>query len=320
MSDYSIFPRSLLSAGRVRFGKSYGVQRSARTPFGMRNSRATMPKARHSLELSWDGVGIDHLADLNTVIDSTLGGAGLVVTPTFRADTRLTQAYISGTSLYVSDVTPFTTWTITIASGVNDRIDFSEDGSTDRTATLTAASYTPAGLAAHIATQMIAAVSGPQYVVLWDETDDRFSIAEDTVNGTPTGTLELYWFSGTNAGRTVGASLGFDVSQNRTGSTTYKSNFFKAPYGHRVLLGDYSNGYQSTLVRDIQAVDTETNVLTIDGASGHTYPVGSVVEPLFNASIILPEEDGEFIYNQESGRHQHRIVSSSVKLVEEFNA
>jgi hypothetical protein len=285
----------------------------------MRTARAVGPKVRHQLELSWEDVPKDHLDDLRTVISSTFGGTGLVVSPTFQGEARLTAAYSSGTTLHVDDVSSFQAWTITIESGVNDKLDFSEDGTNERTASLTPGSYTPQTLSAHIQAVMDSQVTGPEYSVSYSHADDRFTIAE-AGTGTPTGTLELYWFSGTNAASSVGADIGYDVSMDRTGATTYSSNFFKAPYGYRGLLADYYDGFDTTVIRYVSAVDTGDLELTIAETTGHTYIVNSVVEPVFNASIILEDMDGEAAFARARKKNYFGLESASIKLVEEFNA
>lgn len=317
--SYSIFPRQCQTAGRRRNLTGYGVSRSAGTRSGMRSARATRSRKRHMFELSWEGVGKTYLKPVTDLIDATLGGVGLCVCPTFNREAVLTAEYASGTVLTVNDVTPFVKYEITITDGVNDRLDFSTDGTTEKTATLTPGAYTPAALAAHIILRINLVSGGPVYAVTYSANDDRFTISE-TAGGTPTGILSLLWFSGTNTARSVGATLGYDVSRDRFGAITYSSDYFLAPYGSRVLLADANDGYATKLVRVVEAIDTKNKTLTITESTGHTYVIGSLVEPCFNATIQLEEEEEEAIYYEESQKDHWGIVTAAVRLVEEFNA
>lgn len=317
--SYPIFPRQCQTAGRRRNLSGYGVARSSGTRSGMRSARATRSRKRHMFELSWEGVGRTYLKPVTDLIDATMGGVGLCVCPTFNREAVLTAEYSSGTILTVNDVTAFQKYEITITASANDRLDFSKDGSTEITASLTPGAYTPAALAFHIQTQMNAVSGGPVYSVGYSANDDRFTIFEN-VGGMPTGILSLLWFSGTNSARSVGATLGYDVSRDRIGATTYSSDYFLAPYGSRVLLADANDGYVTKLVRVVETVNTENKTLTIASSSGHTYVIGSLVEPCFNASIQLDEEEGEAIFYEESQKDHWGIVTAAVRLIEEFNA
>ncbi len=317
--SYPVFPRQCQTAGRRRNLSGYGVARSTGTRTGMRTARATRSRKRHMFELSWEGVGRTFLKPVTDLVDTTMGGVGLCVCPTFNREAVLTVEYSSGTTLTVNDVSAFQKYGITITNGVNDRIDFSKDGTTELTASLTPGTYAPASLAAHILQQMSLVAGGPVYAVTYSANDDRFTIYE-TDNGTPTGILSLLWFSGSNASRSVGATLGYDVSRDRIGAITYSSDYFLAPYGSRILLADANDGYVTKLVRVVEAIDTENKTLTIASATGHTYVIGSLVEPCFNASIQLEQEEDEAIFYEESQKDHWGIVTAAVRLVEEFNA
>lgn len=323
---YPLFPRSLDSAGRTYCGIAFGIEKAGRSYGGMRSARSTRPKSRHFVDLAWEGVSLDTIEPLEALVESTLG-VGLIVAPSYRCDTRLTQAYSSGTNLIVDRVSPFTAYSLTITDSVNDRLDFSIDGVTELVAVLTPGTYTPDTLAAHIEAAMEAEVTGPQYTVTWSLNDDRFTIAEDQVNGTPAGQLELWLFTGSSSGRSVGSTLGFDVSRDREGALSYSSQFFKAPYGSRILLADRADGFATThLFRVTSTSEAVTGppafppMIQIASATGHTYAIGSIVEPVFNASFGLQDEDGEMRFGVESSKGLRRIVSTSVRLEEEFNA
>jgi len=101
-----------------------------------------------------------------------------------------------------------------IVAGVNDKIDFEDDGGV-KVATLTAGNYaTGALMAAHVQTQMDAA-SVDTITCTYSSGTRKMTIASD---GT---TFELDWDSGANASTSAGEDLGYDTSADDTGSTSY---------------------------------------------------------------------------------------------------
>lgn len=105
-------------------------------------------------------------------------------------------------------------WGFTIIAGLNDKIDFS-DGST-RVATVTPGAYTPAGLAAEIATQMNSVSSGIS--ASYDATTRKFTISKSS------GTLTLKIFTGANVNVAVWQTLGFYVGADKFGSLSYTAD------------------------------------------------------------------------------------------------
>lgn len=98
-----------------------------------------------------------------------------------------------------------------IVASFNDRLDF-YDGST-RVASLTVGNYASGDdLATEIQTRMNAVSSS--CTVSYSTTTKKFTIARS-------GTLQLRWQSGSNADRSIGEDIGFDVSANDTGSSSY---------------------------------------------------------------------------------------------------
>lgn len=107
--------------------------------------------------------------------------------------------------------------TINIRAGINDDIDFKEDGGSELTATLDAGTYTPAELAAEIASKMGSAGDG--------STTAAYSSTTKKITISRTGTsLSLLWDSGTNAATSAGVYAGYDTSADDTGSLSYAAD------------------------------------------------------------------------------------------------
>lgn len=102
----------------------------------------------------------------------------------------------------------------TVVAGFNDKLDFS-DGVT-RVATLTPGTYaTGAALATEIQTRMNAVST--TCVVTYSGVTFKFTISR-------TGTLSLLWSTGDNTLTNIGKCLGFDVSLDDTGSSSYTAD------------------------------------------------------------------------------------------------
>jgi len=108
---------------------------------------------------------------------------------------------------------------ITIEAGVNDKLDWIEDASTE-VATLTAGTtYTPTTLAAHI--QVIMRAQGDaNTTVTYSSATKKITIANATLS-----TLTLKWSTGTNTATTCGRALGFDVTADDSGALTYAADY-----------------------------------------------------------------------------------------------
>lgn len=103
----------------------------------------------------------------------------------------------------------------------NDRLDFTEGVTGDTSAEITPGNYaTGADLATEIQTQMNAAATDNTYAVTYDSTTKKFTIARDT----GAATIGLEWSTGSNTARSIGADLGFDVSADDTGATSYTAD------------------------------------------------------------------------------------------------
>jgi len=104
-----------------------------------------------------------------------------------------------------------------IESSVNDRIDFEDNGSTTRVASLTPGAYTATTLASHIETQM-ESVTTDTFTVSYSDSTNKFTIVDDT------GTFKLLWSTGTNKSRSAAGTLGYSDSADDTGTFSYTSD------------------------------------------------------------------------------------------------
>jgi hypothetical protein len=118
-----------------------------------------------------------------------------------------------------------------VVAGFNDRIDLDEGGA-ELTATLTPGVYTTTtAYALEVKTQLDAA-GALTYTVTY--TANRYEISAG-------GAFTLRWLTGTNAVRTAGIDLGFNVTANDTGASNYTGDYL-CYQGQHYLMLDIPNG------------------------------------------------------------------------------
>lgn len=330
--SYPIIPRQIDSSGLRAYRLRYGIEKSEFSSRGMAGWRSTRARTRHEIELSWEGVGRTHLDPIETILDTTLG-AGLVVCPSFQREIKTSAAWTNNSAdisydpdydfLKIKDIQAHT---VTITNNVNDKMNFREtSGGAEKTIDISAQAYDMVSLAAAIESAMDAqsGFSNP-YTVQYNLVDDRFHIS------TSESYLELLWFSGTNAATCFGKDIGFDVSRDQTGKTSYKSQWFKMPFGSRIIICDPSDDFETYELMEVMSTDSYYNTISIRVVQGqyeapsqpasHTYPAGSIIEPVFNAWMFLPDDSGEAVWGHESQKGKRGIVQASLRCVESFNA
>jgi hypothetical protein len=118
---------------------------------------------------------------------------------------------------------------VTIASAVNDYLDWSQNG-TVLAATLAAGNYTPAQLSTYIQTRMWA-VGSTVTLVNYNSTSRKISISNSAVS------LNFLWQSGTHSDYTCGEALGFSITADDTGATSYTAD---RQCGLRCIMGKLS--------------------------------------------------------------------------------
>lgn len=118
---------------------------------------------------------------------------------------------------------------ITISASTT-KIDFVDDGGT-KAATLTAGDYTPTALAAHVASVMTAASDDTISCSFAHGSTDKFTISSDG------STFQLLWQSGANTANTAGSRLGFTITADDTGATSYAADSALTPvYDHTFII------------------------------------------------------------------------------------
>jgi hypothetical protein len=113
---------------------------------------------------------------------------------------------------------------IEILAEVNDRLKFYDTTiSTTGIVTIAPGIYTPVDLASAIQAGILAITSETGHTFLYDEQTSKFIFTMGTGTG-----LGLFWIIGsapTIQDRSIGRTIGFDVTSNNTSATTYTSDF-----------------------------------------------------------------------------------------------
>lgn len=110
--------------------------------------------------------------------------------------------------------------TVTITAGVNDDLDWTEDGSTFTCDLDASTTYTPTTLAAEVQAEMRATASADaDTTCTYSSTTRKITIANSTLT-----TLTFKWSSGANTLTTCGKALGFNVTADDTGALTYTAD------------------------------------------------------------------------------------------------
>lgn len=99
----------------------------------------------------------------------------------------------------------------------NKYIDITDDGGTIEVVLDTGWYKTPKALATHITTKATSA-SDDVITCTFSSTTGKYTLASDG------STFSLLWQSGTNSANSVGSTIGFTVSSNDTGSTSYTAD------------------------------------------------------------------------------------------------
>ena len=163
----------------------------------------------------------------------------------------------------------------------NDKLDFIVSGTTEITATLTAGTYTPANLIAHVATQLQAADSARTYTGSYDTVKRVFSITSNLASSAifkPQG-------AGTNAHRSAWATLGFDYENVSTSAATHTGIY---PVGSVVRLVGPGRIHYGNNSGQVEGVDA----LTLD----KRYPINSAFQGVpTHFAQVREKTDGTYV-------------------------
>lgn len=109
--------------------------------------------------------------------------------------------------------------TFVVQEGSNDQIEFVDSTSTNFTATLAEGEYNAVSLATEIQTKMDAATGTDTITCTYSTTSHRFKIASSGA------TFEIKWETGGVRSDGCGRLLGFDITKDGFGATTYYSTY-----------------------------------------------------------------------------------------------
>lgn len=149
-----------------------------------------------------------------------------------------------------------------IAAGY--KIDFSKGGG-QLTATVSAGTYTPTTLAAHIKSILEAADGVNTYTVTFSTSTGLWTIA------TSGGTLSLLWLTGTNTANTFAPVIGFTVADN-TGATTYTGS----------TIAIHTNEW--VLIDTLTAQNIDSFMMFFDAMRGYQFSTNAVLKIQANAT------------------------------------
>ena len=109
-----------------------------------------------------------------------------------------------------------------IIANVNNKLDFEETSSTEKTASITAGVYTGSGLATVIESGL-EAVGDSDYSVTYDYRTSLFKITSDRAGGG--NTFKLLTNTGTNVYRSIAMTIGFVTSADNDDAATQEADF-----------------------------------------------------------------------------------------------
>lgn len=118
----------------------------------------------------------------------------------------------------------------TVSLGVNDKIDFTEDGSGPLVATLTSGTYTSTTLAAEVKAQLEAANgTAKTYTVTYSPTTKKFTITLSS------GVFVLQWSTGANFATNARAILGFSAADTASAITAVSDSTVASVWDHTFM-------------------------------------------------------------------------------------
>jgi hypothetical protein len=171
---------------------------------------------------------------------------------------------------------------------LNENLDFTEGTSGAAVAVIPSGNYaTGALLATAITAAMNAAATDNTYLVTYDGVTNKFTIAR----ATGVDTIDLNWSTGPNAAFSIGLDIGFDVSSDDTGLTSYLAD--SASFGSRSWVKfDFSAGTPRD-VRALIAFDGNfiaSTIITVEANATDAWGA-----PSFSVTLALDSAANDFI-------------------------
>ena len=174
-----------------------------------------------------------------------------------------------------------------INSELNNQLNFTEGSSGAAVAIITSGNYaTGTLLATEITTAMNAAATDNTYLVTYDGSTNKFTVAR----ATGVDTFDLTW-SSLSGPFSIGEDIGFDVSADDTGSTSYLADF--ASYGSRSWV---KFDFGTSVTRDVRALVAfdgnfiSTTTITVEANGTDVWAV-----PAFSVTLSLDSLENDFV-------------------------
>ena len=171
---------------------------------------------------------------------------------------------------------------------LNFNLDFTEGTSGAATAVIPLDNYpTGAAMAAAIETAMNAAATDNTYTVTYSGITNLFTIARSV----GVDTIDLNWSTGPNSAESVGVDIGFDVSADDTGLTTYVADF--ASFGSRSWV---KFDFGTSVSRDVRALIAfdgnfiSTTTITVEANAADVWTA-----PTFSTTLALDTAEEDFV-------------------------
>ncbi len=175
-----------------------------------------------------------------------------------------------------------------IDAELNDKIDFTEGFSGAAVGTIASGNYaTGSEMADALSLAINTAATDNTYFVTYSGTTNKFTIA--LVLGI--NTIDFNWSTGPNAAFTVGKDIGFDISSDDTGLTTYVGDF--AAFGSRSWV---KFDFGTVVVRDVRALVAfdgnfiSTTTITVEANATDTWAT-----PSFSVTLSLDTLIEDFV-------------------------
>lgn len=105
-----------------------------------------------------------------------------------------------------------------VVSGANNYIDFKEDGGSELNAVISAGEYDAVDFVSAVKSALDA-VGAKTYTVIYNFLTKKIKITA------PSGTITLLWSTGTNAYRSAGSLMGFNVSADDTAAASHEADY-----------------------------------------------------------------------------------------------
>ena len=139
-----------------------------------------------------------------------------------------------------------------VSSGVNDKIDFTEDGGGAVAATLAAGSYTSTTFATEVKTKMEAVNGASTYTVSYSTSTKKWTITKNS------GVFVIKWATGTNTATSARSLLGFTAADTSSAIAAVSDSTVEFVYDHTFTpLDAITYGLSAGMTAQIKLADSK---------------------------------------------------------------